>query len=209
VEGWGITATALSQDGELLALGSGDGTIRIWDRVEHRLIATIHQHRDRITALSFTHDGEWLVSSSLDRTLRLWDVGAIWEAGTCALLNTMRSGDRVITLTFSPDETTLVAAGSTGELTLWDVERGTLLKTIPGHRAAITALTTSLNGRWLASGSDDSTIKLWEWGDRATTLNYGEQLPCGWAVKALTFSPDQHMLISGGSDGTLQIWRQC
>ncbi|MBF2079969.1 MAG: serine/threonine protein kinase [Synechococcales cyanobacterium T60_A2020_003] len=207
VEGWGISAVALSSDGELLALGSGDGRVQVWDLVEKRAIATVHRHRDRITALTFTEDGEWLVSSSGDRTIRVWDVGAIWESGQCELLNTFKVSDRPTAIAFSPNEEALVSAGERGELRLWNLATNALIKTIPAHRAAIATLACSPKGHWLASGSDDSTLKLWAW-EHPSTLEYTDQLTASWAVKSLAFTGDQQTLVSGNQDGTVQIWRQ-
>jgi WD40 repeat protein/uncharacterized caspase-like protein len=70
----GIASVALSDDGELLASGSADMSIQLWDTSLGREIRTLRGHTDVVTSLAFVDGSALLASGSRDGTVRLWDV---------------------------------------------------------------------------------------------------------------------------------------
>jgi glucose repression regulatory protein TUP1 len=73
----GVTSVAISPDGQLVAAGSLDTVIRIWDVATGMLIELLRGHRDSVYSVAFTPDGKGLVSGSLDKTLKYWDVSGL------------------------------------------------------------------------------------------------------------------------------------
>ena len=65
---------AYSPDGRLLASGSADKTVRIWDLATGQEIRTLVGHTDWVTGVSFSPDGRRLASSSYDGTVKIWDL---------------------------------------------------------------------------------------------------------------------------------------
>lgn len=73
----GVTSVAISPDGRLVAAGSLDTVVRIWDVATGQLIERLNGHRDSVYSVAFTPDGKGLVSGSLDKSLKHWDVGPL------------------------------------------------------------------------------------------------------------------------------------
>ena len=69
-----VDSVAFSPDGKLLASGSGDKTVRLWDAKTGEPIQTLTGHTEEVTSVVFSPDGSLLASGSKDMTVRLWKV---------------------------------------------------------------------------------------------------------------------------------------
>ena len=68
-----ITSVAFSPDGVLLAVGSEDASVRLWEVATGHLRQTLHGYEGEVGAIAFSPDGALLASGSRDGTIRLWD----------------------------------------------------------------------------------------------------------------------------------------
>ena len=193
-----VNSIAFSPDGEMLASGGGDSTIKLWELKSGKQIKTLSGHLSGVNAIAFSPDGKTLASASIDNTIKLWDTS------TGMPLHTLigHSG-WVSSVAFSPDGQTIASGSYDNTIKLWDANTGELRQTLTGHSSWVFAVAFSPDGQTIASGSFDSTIKLWNaiTGEKKQTLS-GQSL----RVRSLAFSPDGQMLASGTGEGTIEVW---
>ena len=79
--GW-VNSVGFSPDGHLLASGSEDSTIKLWDVASGRDLHTLRGHSDQVRSVAFSPDGRLLVSGSDDTTIKFWDIGSGDERGS-------------------------------------------------------------------------------------------------------------------------------
>ena len=195
-----IHSLSLSQDGKILASGSQDNTIKIWDVAGEKLIKTLKGHTAPVWSVVLSHDGKTLVSGSQDNTIKIWDV----ETGTVRHTLTEHS-DVVYSVALSPDERTIASGSQDFTVKLWNAETGELIRTLSqpeGHRNTVSAVAISPDGKQVASGSWEKNVKLWDLRTGRLLRTYIGHTD---KVTAVTFINDR-TLASGSLDRTLRIW---
>ncbi|MFQ4142771.1 serine/threonine-protein kinase [Chlorogloeopsis sp. ULAP02] len=182
----------------ILASGSDDKTIKLWNLGTQKKIFTLIGHSGWIWSVAFSPDGQILASGSADKTIKLWDLQTGKEIRT---LRGHTGG--VSSIAFSSDGKTLASGSLDQTIKLWHLETGKEIRTLKGHTAGVASVTFSSDRKTLASGSWDKTIKLWNL-DSAKTIRTLKG-HSDWII-SIAFSPDGASLASGSKDKTIKLW---
>ena len=175
-----VRSVAISSNGKLLASGSEDKTIKLWNMPDGALLRTL-DHASSVRSAAISPDVKLLVSGLYDHSIKLWNL----PDGTLLRTLTGHTG-YVLSVAISPDGK-LLASGSYGRIKLWSLPDGAMLRTLRGHTGYVFSVAINLYSKLLASGSRDNTIKLWSLpnGNHITCLIDLEASPS--SAKGMTF----------------------
>ena len=190
-----VSSVMFSLNGQILASGSWDKTIRLWDVNTGRHLQTLAGHTDRVYSVVFSSDGRTLASGSYDKTIRLWNV----QTGIHFRILTGHRGS-VYNIVFSPDGAMMASGSGDGTIRLWDVNTGRHLQTLAGHTAAVNSISFRPDGQMLASGSYDGKLLLWD-------IHAGRHIyKLSGHISSVVFSPAGQTLASGSLDKNIRLW---
>jgi len=150
-----LTSFAWSHDGELVAAGSQDGPIIVWEAQSGTIRAQMEGHQSPVMAVAFSHRGDLLASASWDNTLRLWDHARGHQ------LVLYRSQDTQ--LHFSEDDQVVAHAIASDTVKLLEVAHSTGYQRLGGGPNALNSWSVefSPDGRLLAAGTMGG-LRLWD-----------------------------------------------
>ncbi len=195
-----VQSIAFNPNGNVLASGGDDGSIRLWDTRTSTHLRTMTDHTSLITNIVFSGDGKMLASASRDNIVRLWDMQ------TGKIRKTLHGhADKIFSLSLSSDGTTLASASQDNTIRLWDTQTGKIRKTHDlEHSNEIFKMTFSPDGKTLASWSFENPIRLWDvqTGEPLHTLT----LQLMDIVNELAFSPDGKTIASAMNNGIVHLW---
>ncbi len=211
-----VQAVAIAPNQEILATGSNDQTIKLWNlaplwqnnsekppETETLLTATLRGHTDRVRTLAISSDGLTLASGGNDRTIKIWDLSPK-NARSNYLKSTLTEHTGAIyALAFLPNQNILISGSSDWTIKIWDLNTNQVIKTLEGHQGSIRALAVSGDGHTLVSGSTDGTVKVWDLRTRRlqhTLIGHTD------LVRTVAISPDGQIIASGSWDKTIKLW---
>lgn len=211
-----VRGCSFNSDGTLLATGSDDGKVRLWEVSTGTGVRTLEGHLGPVQGVAFSPDGSVLATVSLDETTRLWEVATGTQVRKLA--GHWRSVWRIgmNDCTFSPDGTLLATASDDAPddhsaVQLWEVGRGRLLRVLRGgYRFSVYRCAFSPDGQLLAAAGKDHSVmsnggvvRLWEVSSGILLLSLNTYVP---SMNDCAFSPDGTLLAAvGGHSGWL--WR--
>ena len=199
-----VEAVAFSPDGTLVAGGSKNGVIRVWESSTGELKREMPKSSDtsslsEVTSLAFSPDGKMLAAGRADANV------VIWDPQTGERINTLRGHSaRVNSVAFSVDGKTIASGADDSTVKLWDATSlGGQPKSL-SMDSPVKAVAFSFDGAIVAGagGAQDGRLRMW---DVATASQKQPEITKSAVITSLSFSKDGK-LAAGTADATVVVW---
>ncbi len=201
-----VRSLVISHNGKLLASGSKDKSIVLWDLQSHRQIRTLNGHEGSVHSLVFTKDDRYLASASGDMTAKIWDI----KTGE-VIYELEKQDDYLLSIALHPTEKIFAVGGYPFEVRIYNYETKALVRKIecsPDKGSGYgTNLKYSDDGKYLLMGEDNKMGRLFE------TQHYSEiyKMPntygwCGGCGTKVAFSSNSQLIAKFPHNDTLKIY---
>jgi len=191
----GVSAVQLSADGKIIASGSYDGIVRIWDAKSGLCIKTLAGHKGSIWSLAVTSDGKHVVSGGTDKTLRVWNI----DSGKCTLvLNNFT--DTILSLSFSPDGKRIASGCRDGTLCMWKFNDEITLEFSKKIRGSVTFVKFSADGNLIIFGGRDIHFLEIKENKTINIIKGYKKI-----ISSIALDANNDIIVSGYSDGSVGI----
>ncbi|WVR00330.1 hypothetical protein IAU59_007473 [Kwoniella sp. CBS 9459] len=203
-------------DGTRLATGGLDHKVKIWstlpildseaeqDEANHKLLCTMAAHTGPVLAVRWAHHGRYLATGSDDQVVMIWGIdpaggGRLWGSeeenyeNWKALTRLAGHAADVVDLAWSRDDTMLASVGLDSKVCIWDGQSFRRLRELDLHQGFVKGVCWDPVGNFLATQSDDKTVKVWnaeDWSLVQSVSKPFETSPQNTFFRRLSWSPD-------------------
>jgi WD40 repeat protein len=205
-----IETVASSADGRLVAVGSDDATIHLWDvstPTAPRKLDIVLKATSLVMSVAFDRTGRLLAAGSVDKLVYLWDIGDPAAPKQLATLEGFESYAQSVA--FSDDGKLLAAGGADSTVLVWDVtvpaSPRVLGAPITGPQNYVYALAFRPGTRQLA-GVAENVAWLWDLAEPVRPTVLAKLNASTSTLYSVTFSPDGRFLVAGSTDGSAFVW---
>ncbi len=198
----GVNAVAFSPDGQTVASGSDDNSVKLWEVSTGNLLQTLSGHSAGVNAVAFSPDGQTIVFGSKDGSLQRWRL----DSGEMSPI-TRGWREEIVAIAGGPDDQRVLAAGTYGQLSFLDLtpDGKEHLVYFPTDFIDEARVSQDLKGRYALLTSEATTTLLLV--DLATGQPARSFVGHKKPVLSAALSPDGTFLVSGGKDRVIHLWR--
>jgi WD40 repeat protein len=203
-----VSTIAFSANGALIAGGSSDKSVMIWDTGNGTLLHTLTDEVESANAIGFEPNARRLVSGGRDGVITVRDIDTGQRIPPLMRpemsYNFGQGLPPVLSLVVSVDGSRVVAGNADQTVKIWNAASGALVHVLIGHGDAVTAVAYSPDDKTIVSGSTDGTVRTWD-------ADSGQQLrvlrgQSGQQILAVAVAPDGRHIAAAGSGDTVVIW---
>ena len=198
-----------SRDAARVVSGSDNNTVKVWDMISGKQLRVFKGHTRMVTSVNFSADGTRVASGSKDHTVRVWDMASgnqlqVFTGHTDHVTSVSFSGDGKRVASGSLDNTVRVwnAAAGNSCMGSFKASNSNQLQVFTGHTDHVTSVSFSSDGKRIASGSRDKTVRVWDVisGHQIQVFKHSS------SINSVSFSADGKRVASGGNDNTVRVW---
>ncbi|KAH0541766.1 hypothetical protein FGG08_003788 [Glutinoglossum americanum] len=196
-----IDACAFNWDASVLATGSFDATVRLWDCKSQstKPIQVLEEAKDSVSSVDI--QGHEIVTGSVDGKLRLYDL-------RMGQVHVDLIGHPVTSVIHTSDSTAVLTSTLDSTIRLFDKPTGSLLQSYKSHRNTDYRIRSCLGvgDAYVVSGSEDGCIYAWDLLSGKVVAKLEGGAGKGKVVSAVAFHRTQKSFLSAGADGTVAVW---
>ena len=193
--GW-VYSVAFSPDGKMLASGSSDQTIKLWDVATGTELRALRGHTYNVEAVVFSRDGKLLVSLSGGNEIKIWNL----PHGSLA--RTIKPADYVNTIAINPRGESIASGDNRGRIRLWATNDGRESRVLQSTASRVNSLDFSPDGRFLVSGGDESVIDIWDVSSGVALHTIKDR---AYSIASVAFSPGG-LTVATGAGNEVRLW---
>jgi WD40 repeat protein len=197
----GVTALAMTHDGNCIVSGGSDGQARVWaiNKDSQKLVASMKEHKATINCIVVKKDNMECVTASDDGSC------IIWSLQRYVRQNIMYAQTYFKQVAYLSDESQLLTCGSDKQITYWDAFDCNAIRELPeSEEAEIHALDIAPDGECFATGGLAKNVHLWHY-DQGEIVKVGKGHSGN--ITKIRFSPDARFIASVGDEGGIFIWK--
>jgi WD40 repeat protein len=191
-----VYSLAVHPGGKIVATGSEDMKILLWDPMTGEISKTLEGHTKPVKYLCFSKDGRYLLSAA-GTEIRVWDL----ENGSSRVY--LKHVTHVYNLDFNNDASRFLSTSLKNKFNEWDREQGIVIREFDRHSRSCLVAAYSPDNTKIASGSLDLSIKIW---DAASGEVIRDISAHGENILSIDFSPDGKLLASASMDKMVKLW---
>ena len=211
----GITCIVITGDDRHIISGSRDKTVRVWNFQSKSLESIIQGHRASANSISLTSDNKYIFFCSCEKPQsilfnfygRTKYVFHVWNLQKKKKESSIEGKSFVSCLVITNDNHYIVTGSGQSDILdfsikIWVIKKKKCESILYGHSDSIQAIAITRDDKYIISGSNDYTVRIWNFRDKRQE----GVLEADASVYSISVTVDSKLFISGCSDGTVKVW---
>ena len=190
-----ILSARLSTNRSMLATGSCDNMVKLWQLPGYKPLATFQGHSGDVWSVDFSHNSSLLASSDESGQIFIWDLNSL------KLVKSLKaSSSAVYSVKFSPDSARLYTASGDGKVRLWDLKSGINTHVLP-FDGMVRAMALTANGEFLLAVAG-KLLSVWD----LRSFSIVRQMQHGASLKSVVVCDDSLVVATGDDSNRVWLW---